>query len=341
MAHTIVIFGASGDLTSRKLIPALYELHRKKRLPEETRVVGFSRTPVHARRLARRSWPSRPPSSSASKFDAALVAASSPRRSSTTPATSATPTISRRLREFLAKLEGEAGGHARLLPFHGAAVLRAGRRPARRGRPGRTRTAAAPRRDRKALRHRPGHRPRAQRAAPRGLRRAAGLPHRPLPGQGDGAEHPGAAVRQRDLRADLEPQLHRPRADHGGRGTDRRPPRGLLRFGRHPARHVPEPPAATDDVHGDGGPVAIRGRRRARREGEGAAVDPPHEARGGGHRHDPRPVSQVSRRAGRSARQRNGHVRRRSSCTSTTGGGRACRSICAAARRCRAAPRRS
>jgi glucose-6-phosphate 1-dehydrogenase len=44
MAHTIVIFGASGDLTSRKLIPALYELHRKKRLPENTRIVGFSRT---------------------------------------------------------------------------------------------------------------------------------------------------------------------------------------------------------------------------------------------------------------------------------------------------------
>ncbi len=44
MAHTIVIFGASGDLTSRKLIPALYELYRKKRLPENTRIVGFSRT---------------------------------------------------------------------------------------------------------------------------------------------------------------------------------------------------------------------------------------------------------------------------------------------------------
>ncbi len=44
MAHTIVIFGASGDLTSRKLIPALYELHRKKRLPADLRIVGFSRT---------------------------------------------------------------------------------------------------------------------------------------------------------------------------------------------------------------------------------------------------------------------------------------------------------
>ncbi len=45
MAQTIVIFGASGDLTSRKLIPALYELHRKGRLPDATRIVGFSRTP--------------------------------------------------------------------------------------------------------------------------------------------------------------------------------------------------------------------------------------------------------------------------------------------------------
>jgi glucose-6-phosphate 1-dehydrogenase len=44
MAHTMVIFGASGDLTSRKLIPALYELHRKKRLPADTRIVGVART---------------------------------------------------------------------------------------------------------------------------------------------------------------------------------------------------------------------------------------------------------------------------------------------------------
>lgn len=46
MSPTIVIFGASGDLTSRKLVPALYELHRKRRLPQGTRIVGFSRTPM-------------------------------------------------------------------------------------------------------------------------------------------------------------------------------------------------------------------------------------------------------------------------------------------------------
>lgn len=45
MAHTFIIFGASGDLTGRKLIPALYQLSRKNRLPADTRIVGFSRTP--------------------------------------------------------------------------------------------------------------------------------------------------------------------------------------------------------------------------------------------------------------------------------------------------------
>ena len=42
---TIVIFGASGDLTHRKLVPALYNLERKGRLPENTQIVGFARRP--------------------------------------------------------------------------------------------------------------------------------------------------------------------------------------------------------------------------------------------------------------------------------------------------------
>jgi glucose-6-phosphate 1-dehydrogenase len=44
MSHSIVIFGASGDLTSRKLVPALYSLWRSGALPADTRIVGFSRT---------------------------------------------------------------------------------------------------------------------------------------------------------------------------------------------------------------------------------------------------------------------------------------------------------
>jgi len=40
----MVIFGASGDLTARKLVPALYDLAAQRRLPMEFAVVGISRT---------------------------------------------------------------------------------------------------------------------------------------------------------------------------------------------------------------------------------------------------------------------------------------------------------
>lgn len=43
MSRSIVIFGASGDLTKRKLIPALFRLCQKKKLPENTRIIGVSR----------------------------------------------------------------------------------------------------------------------------------------------------------------------------------------------------------------------------------------------------------------------------------------------------------
>jgi glucose-6-phosphate 1-dehydrogenase len=42
-ACTIVIFGASGDLTARKLIPALYHLFKEQLMPATFRVAGFAR----------------------------------------------------------------------------------------------------------------------------------------------------------------------------------------------------------------------------------------------------------------------------------------------------------
>src|SRR5512145_2145231 len=41
----LVIFGASGDLTRRKLVPALYGLDRENLLPDPFAVLGVSRTP--------------------------------------------------------------------------------------------------------------------------------------------------------------------------------------------------------------------------------------------------------------------------------------------------------
>ena len=40
----LVIFGASGDLTKRKLIPALYELESQKLLPDKFAILGVGRT---------------------------------------------------------------------------------------------------------------------------------------------------------------------------------------------------------------------------------------------------------------------------------------------------------
>jgi glucose-6-phosphate 1-dehydrogenase len=41
--HTIIIYGASGDLARRKLLPGLFHLHRAGLMPEEFRIIGTSR----------------------------------------------------------------------------------------------------------------------------------------------------------------------------------------------------------------------------------------------------------------------------------------------------------
>ncbi|MEM9446207.1 MAG: glucose-6-phosphate dehydrogenase [Verrucomicrobiota bacterium] len=40
---TLVIFGASGDLTSRKLVPALFGLYKEGFLPDQFKIIGFAR----------------------------------------------------------------------------------------------------------------------------------------------------------------------------------------------------------------------------------------------------------------------------------------------------------
>ncbi len=42
---TVAIFGATGDLTGRKLIPALFNIFRKGRLPEGAKILGVARSP--------------------------------------------------------------------------------------------------------------------------------------------------------------------------------------------------------------------------------------------------------------------------------------------------------
>ena len=53
-----VIFGASGDLTARKLVPALYNLFCQALLPPGFAVVGYAMTPLddEAFRARMREW---------------------------------------------------------------------------------------------------------------------------------------------------------------------------------------------------------------------------------------------------------------------------------------------
>src|SRR5579859_1581358 len=41
---TLVIFGATGDLAHRKLVPALYNLTEQNLLPEKMAILGFGRS---------------------------------------------------------------------------------------------------------------------------------------------------------------------------------------------------------------------------------------------------------------------------------------------------------
>ena len=43
---TMVIFGASGDLTKRKLLPALYNLRKAGLLSDHFAVIGVARSPM-------------------------------------------------------------------------------------------------------------------------------------------------------------------------------------------------------------------------------------------------------------------------------------------------------
>ena len=50
----MVIFGATGDLTKRKLFPSLYYLAKEGFLPEEFSIIGVGRQELTSKTFARR-----------------------------------------------------------------------------------------------------------------------------------------------------------------------------------------------------------------------------------------------------------------------------------------------
>jgi glucose-6-phosphate 1-dehydrogenase len=105
---TIVIGGASGDLTARKLVPSLYRLDRKKRLPPEAKIVGVSRSPfsddAYRDKMAKALQ-----EFAKSDWDAAAWAAFAPRLHYV-PADAAKPGGLAPVKEWLEKSEGGKPG---------------------------------------------------------------------------------------------------------------------------------------------------------------------------------------------------------------------------------------
>ena len=133
-------------------------------------------------------------------------------------------------------------------PGHTAGRVHLGGGHDRRGRPG-------PRGEdhhREAVRHRPGLSAQAEPGGARVLRRVADLPHRPLPGQGIGRQHPGLPVRQRAVRTGLEPLAHPVRADRRAGDADDRGAGRVLRRHRRLPGHGGDPPVPGARVRGHG-----------------------------------------------------------------------------------------
>src|SRR5262249_29312416 len=223
----LVIFGGAGDLAWRKLLPAVYNLNAEGVLPSHFAVVAFGlpadgATPNDPDEFIRKRSREGIDRFSRRALDESHWAD---------------------FARALFFVQGELQRYARLRPAQGQAG--SGRSAVRHSRqpgvlPRRAASSGPPvcrasegrrhdsrslgpdglyaRHRREADRPRPRQRPRSH---PRGRRRVRGEPdvsHRSLPGQGDRAEPLGAPLRQQHLRAALERETHRPRADHRGRG---------------------------------------------------------------------------------------------------------------------------
>ena len=240
-SDALVLFGATGDLAYKKIFPALQALVRRGDL--EMPVIGIARGGGSLDTLRARVRDSLEQTAASMRTHSRDCR----RGSSYVDGDYRDPATYERLRT-------RAGcvGASAALPRHSAEHVRAPWCRAWRRR-------AAPRMRASSSRSRSAATSRRRRSSTRRCTtcsRSVDLPHRPLPGQGGGAEPPVLPLRQRVPRADLEPQLRRQRADHHGRELRRAGRGGVLRGGRRHPRRGPEPPAAGRRAAGDGAPPA-------------------------------------------------------------------------------------
>ncbi len=211
----VVIFGASGDLTKRKLIPAILNLQNGGFPPAQ---------PGGGGRGAHADDPRAVPRRGESRRQGALHRADAGRRgarcrsgSSTSAADATKRRVVHRSRRVPRKTDAQVGTPGNYLfylsvspRFFAPIVQNLGKSGLAKEENGRWRRVIIE----KPFGHDLPSAVELNRNIKAVHRREADLPDRPLPREGDGPEPHGVPVRERDVRADLEPQLHRPRADH-------------------------------------------------------------------------------------------------------------------------------
>jgi glucose-6-phosphate 1-dehydrogenase len=205
----IVIFGASGDLAARKLMPALYNLHLRQALPKPCCVLGAARTAWSREEFQNRMreavaaagtvdlslWP---------EFAGALFYESLDYNSP----------------EAYLKLGAVLEEHDRQYNIGGNRLFYLALPPSlyqpislRLGKAGLGQEGMSGRGWSRIVVEKPfGHDLKSARELNASLHQsfpgAPDFPHRPLYGQGNRAEHPDFPVCQRHFRAALEPELH-------------------------------------------------------------------------------------------------------------------------------------
>ncbi len=181
MSFDLVLFGGTGDLTWRKLMPALFQAFRHGKLPPGGRILAVARDDTQRRRVPRLHPRALRRGRAGQATDRGRVRAL--RHAAALPPHG--PVAARALRRAEGLARRARRRHRGAVPRHQPAPVPAGLRAARRRGPER---AARARRAGKAARPRPGQRAGDQPRRRKRVQRTAGAAHRPLPRQAVGAE---------------------------------------------------------------------------------------------------------------------------------------------------------
>src|SRR6266487_2485 len=270
---TLTIFGAAGDLTKRLIVPALYHLVRAGKLPDGFAIIGVDHNDQTTEGWCQNLTEMMQAAARGSDRQGGTIDEQAwswlIRRMHYVRGDFTQPETYSRLEKLLTELRRQQEDTANVLFYLATTDRFFGPVIEQLGRAGLTRQSEKA--WRRVIIEKPfGHDlPSAEALNAQLLKvavRGPDLSHRSLPRQGNGPEYPGTALRQRHLRAAVEPRPYRPCPDHGRRDSRRRGPRSLLRKDRRIAGHGAEPSVSAPCHDRYGAADLIRCGCRARQE---------------------------------------------------------------------------